>query len=188
MSVSSRQLQEAALVERGLLALKMQRQADVVARARQALREAGEDLRALVEQDALLAKLAPGDTPDVVFCARCSTYTRRAPRGDKWCCGECGSLRVKDAVAVLESPEAGRLRRWPAQARAVADEVCRVHDIEIERVLAPTRKREVVAARQEIMARLHLDLGMSLPTVGALLGRDHTTVMHAVKKARANGA
>src|SRR5690606_32818248 len=41
---------------------------------------------------------------------------------------------------------------------------------------------KVVAARNEAMWMLRTYCGYTLPKIGALLGRDHTTVLHGIKK------
>lgn len=45
------------------------------------------------------------------------------------------------------------------------------------------RQRTVSAARQSAWTRIRA-LGLSLPEIGALFGRDHTTVLHGLRKAR----
>lgn len=53
-------------------------------------------------------------------------------------------------------------------------------------LLSPLRTREAVAARQKGLYLAHCISGKSLPEVGRRFGgRDHTTVLHAVRKIRA---
>lgn len=58
--------------------------------------------------------------------------------------------------------------------------------ISIEALLSPIRTREVVAVRQKAIYLANSLSGKSLPEIGRRFGgRDHTTVLHAVRKMRA---
>lgn len=48
----------------------------------------------------------------------------------------------------------------------------------------PSRKRPIANARQDAMLHLHQQ-GWSYASIGRLLNRNHTTVMHGVARARA---
>lgn len=53
----------------------------------------------------------------------------------------------------------------------------------IQVILSPLRTREVVAARQKGLYLSYVMSGKSLPEIGRRFGgRDHTTVLHAVRK------
>lgn len=65
---------------------------------------------------------------------------------------------------------------------AVVTEHC---GVSIEDILICTRgRKEIIKPRQIAMALAYELCGISLPKVGRFFGRDHTTVMHAVKQAR----
>ena len=49
-------------------------------------------------------------------------------------------------------------------------------------LLGPSRKRKVVAARCAAMRRVWSETTLSLPAIGRLFGRDHTTVLHMLRK------
>ncbi len=49
-------------------------------------------------------------------------------------------------------------------------------------VLGKSRKRPVVAARRAVIVALR-ERGLSLPEIGALIGRDHTSVLHHLRVA-----
>lgn len=51
-------------------------------------------------------------------------------------------------------------------------------------ICSPSRKAPLVRARQSVMAYLKDDLGYSYPVIGRYLNRDHTTVLHGVRKHR----
>jgi hypothetical protein len=44
------------------------------------------------------------------------------------------------------------------------------------------RNRHIVRLRQKAMYRMHRELGWSLPRIGRMLNRDHTTVLHGVRR------
>ena len=50
-----------------------------------------------------------------------------------------------------------------------------------DQILGDQRHRFVVDARQRLMAECHL-LGYSTAEIGRFIGRDHTTVMYALRK------
>lgn len=45
-----------------------------------------------------------------------------------------------------------------------------------------TRKPEAVSARWECMRRMRVELGMSTTAIGKHFGRDHSSVIHALRK------
>lgn len=72
------------------------------------------------------------------------------------------------------------------QQRGVYDLVEHIaykHGYLVCEVLARSRKRPVVAARRAVCVALRAR-GLSLPVIGALIGRDHTTVLHALRTAQ----
>ncbi len=61
--------------------------------------------------------------------------------------------------------------------------VARYFDIGLDDLASPSRKREIVQARQVAMYLLRHELDLSYGSIGALFGgRDHATVMHSVEK------
>ncbi|KAB2912699.1 MAG: hypothetical protein F9K29_18235 [Hyphomicrobiaceae bacterium] len=68
----------------------------------------------------------------------------------------------------------------------VIETVAAESGLSIDILLSPLRTREAVAARQKGLYLAHCISGKSLPEVGRRFGgRDHTTVLHAVRKIRA---
>ena len=67
------------------------------------------------------------------------------------------------------------------KAEEITNEVSKRLGIPIDAIFSGYRGKSVVAARQEAMAlcRKH---GYSLPEIGRFFNRDHTTVLHAVRK------
>jgi hypothetical protein len=72
-----------------------------------------------------------------------------------------------------------RKSRFTRELEAVAKR----HGLKVPDLKGPCRRREYVLARQEAMWIGHVRLGMSYPDIGRRLGgKDHTTVLHGVKK------
>lgn len=66
----------------------------------------------------------------------------------------------------------------------IARKVAVAFDVEAKDLGGPSRLRNIVIARQVAMLLAH-DIGhYSLPAVGRAFGRDHTTVLHSVRKVR----
>jgi len=75
----------------------------------------------------------------------------------------------------------------PLKAQATPEEViglvARHFDISLDDLASPSRRREIVQARQVAMYLLRNELALSYANVGAMFGgRDHATVMHSVEK------
>lgn len=64
----------------------------------------------------------------------------------------------------------------------VIAEVCPRFGVDAEDVFSPLRSQSVAAARQYAMATCYLAFGWSMPEVGRLFDRDHTTVLSALRK------
>jgi hypothetical protein len=57
------------------------------------------------------------------------------------------------------------------------------HGVGLDELMSPRRLLKLVAARQELYARLKMFTRMSYPQIGRFCGdRDHTTIMHGVRK------
>lgn len=121
--------------------------------AREAIRQAAEDLeRARMERDA-------------------ARDERRA-----------ALLRLEAERLRSSSPEPGLLPS-PPSVRMIMDAVCEHFGVSRRDLLSARRTRTIVRPRQ-VVAFLGKELtNRSLPELGRLLGgRDHTTVIHAVRK------
>lgn len=70
--------------------------------------------------------------------------------------------------------------RWMRIMHAVA----KMHGVPASEVMGKSRENHVVSARFEVFYRLRIDLAMSYAKIGSIFGRDHTTVMHGVRKVR----
>jgi hypothetical protein len=63
----------------------------------------------------------------------------------------------------------------------IADEIKR-SGLTWEQYLAPTRTHRYAAPRRRLYWRLYCETNLSLTRVGALVQRDHTTILHAVRR------
>lgn len=74
-------------------------------------------------------------------------------------------------------------QRWQAKqaAERLLAEVTRAHGVGARDILSPSRMPHVIAARWDYIARLRAE-GMSIRRIARLVGRDRTTVRHALKK------
>lgn len=67
--------------------------------------------------------------------------------------------------------------------REIVEEICRLYALRPEEVLGNGRRPQLVLARQIAMYVCRRRLGLSYPELGRMFGgRDHSTVVHAVKK------
>ena len=69
--------------------------------------------------------------------------------------------------------------------REIIEEVSRLYALRPEEVLGNGRRPQLVLARQIAMYVCRRRLGLSYPELGRMFGgRDHSTVVHAIKKIR----
>lgn len=88
---------------------------------------------------------------------------------------------ARPATAALESALRKTPRQTPSVRRVIAA-AARQHGLEPEDLIGPSRRREVTGARAIAMFVLRAVSGRSLHAIGQSFGgRDHTTVMHAVR-------
>lgn len=81
------------------------------------------------------------------------------------------------------------LPRWynPPQFRVVSprqiiEAVATLHGVSIDEILGASRLPHICRARWTAMRELR-DRRFSTPAIGALLNRDHTTVIHGLRRA-----
>lgn len=68
----------------------------------------------------------------------------------------------------------------------IAQRVAEKHRIEVGDLKGQSRKRYIAWPRQEAMHEMHAATSQSLPAIGRFLGgRDHTTVLHGVRRHQA---
>lgn len=64
--------------------------------------------------------------------------------------------------------------------RVILREVAAKHGVDRQEIIGATRKLPVLAARKELCRRMRAELNMSLSTIGAKIGRDHTSVLNLI--------
>lgn len=70
-----------------------------------------------------------------------------------------------------------------ASAAEVIRQVCNKHGVSRDALVGPLRRKEILAARHEAAFRIVLELGLSYPQAGRMLGgRDHTTILNSVRR------
>ena len=67
--------------------------------------------------------------------------------------------------------------------RRVLDVTCAVYGISEKLLLSPSRRPELVRARQQIIRILRDFGGLSYPEIGRRLNRDHSTIIHSYESA-----
>ncbi len=71
----------------------------------------------------------------------------------------------------------------PAPSRELAARVAAWHHLTAKEIFGPSRRPGIVAARHDAMAAVRMaNPALSLPMIGRVFKRDHTTVMHALQK------
>jgi chromosomal replication initiator protein len=71
-------------------------------------------------------------------------------------------------------------------ADIIVFEVAWKHGVPVAVIKSPDAHRKVCHARWEAMARIRDERRWSYPKIGQYFGRDHTSVMHGVRKYHAN--
>jgi len=67
-------------------------------------------------------------------------------------------------------------------AREIMGEVCERHNMPLKDMLGSCRRRKYAWPRQEAMYIAYVECPhLSYPAIGRAFGRDHTTVLHAVR-------
>jgi len=69
---------------------------------------------------------------------------------------------------------------------ALIDEVAQLHGYTVEDVIGKSRFKKLVAVRQLCVFRLREE-GYSTTEIGRIMNRDHSTIVHALNKDKANG-
>jgi chromosomal replication initiator protein len=75
----------------------------------------------------------------------------------------------------------------PDKVRELAERIAAKHGITVEALLGRGRTKTVAEARHELMALLRGTFAFSFPEIGRIVGRDHSTVMYALRKRESAG-
>jgi len=63
----------------------------------------------------------------------------------------------------------------------ILTQVAAKHGLKTGVILGPARRVDIVAARWETISRLRQEQGWSMPMIGQLMKRHHTSVLHALQ-------
>ena len=64
----------------------------------------------------------------------------------------------------------------------VAEAVAKAHDVSVALLKGKSRNKNVCRARHEAFSICHHSLGHSYPTIGRFFNKDHTTVLHGIRR------
>lgn len=97
--------------------------------------------------------------------------------------------RKRDVIVVasepVKPPKFAPIIFPAAPWRDIVKEVCVKHGMTFAEIRGHCRARDIVAARHEVCYRLATETPLSLPAIGRRLGgKDHTTVLHGIRKHR----
>lgn len=70
------------------------------------------------------------------------------------------------------------------RANEIIREVCELKGCTVEEVKSKARTQHVAWVRQDCMLALRENTRMSLPSIGRMFNRDHTTVMWGIKQSK----
>ncbi len=96
---------------------------------------------------------------------------------------EADAALVRDGISLLDTecakgPRPGRILRLTAETWG----------LDLSDLSGPKRHRHVVEARHVAMYLLRAYTGLSLPEIGKMLHRDHTTVLHGARRVAKSAA
>ncbi len=90
-------------------------------------------------------------------------------------------ISLQLAQELLGSPQFNQPKK--ANPKAVLELCAQYFDVSLKDITGSKRDKEVVVPRQVAMYLMRIELGMSFPKIASSLGgRDHTTIMHGVRK------
>ena len=70
-----------------------------------------------------------------------------------------------------------------APSAKIIKEVAEKHKVSAGEIKGPRRNRYILAARFEAILRIHRELPhLSLPQIGRIFNRDHTTILYVIRK------
>lgn len=88
------------------------------------------------------------------------------------------TIRKRTGRDVLNLSSVHRPLKW----RHIVDQVVKKHGVTLDLMIGETRRKDVYLARWELFARLYEETGMSLPQIGKLVRKDHSTVFQGIKR------
>lgn len=100
-----------------------------------------------------------------------------------------GDGKVDDGVRHADSPDelvlkptrtrgAKEIRKY----RRVAEDLCEFYGVTIQRVLTGTTDHKMTVIKMAMARKFREEFGLSYPVIGALMGRDHSTIAYYLGK------
>lgn len=83
---------------------------------------------------------------------------------------------------LLEQYRNGPVNRKREAVKKIIQEVGEVHGLTKNQIFSSSRKKNLVAARHEVMYRVRHEVGMSYIEMGMYFNKDHTTIINSVFK------
>jgi chromosomal replication initiation ATPase DnaA len=77
-----------------------------------------------------------------------------------------------------EVPSPFRVKEF---CRRAIEEAADEYDISVMEIMGKRRHKSIAWARQSAMWRIRMATSLSLPQIGRMFDRDHTTVLHAIR-------
>lgn len=120
----------------------------------------------------------------VDFARKIAEQARRLEEKQRHDAHRLSPFRVAERLDPLDRqllnapPELFKRPAW----RLLAKEICEQHGADFDEVCGDRRYQHLVLIRQEIFYRIRVDLGMSYPEIGKRFNRDHTTILHGVRR------
>lgn len=101
-----------------------------------------------------------------------------------------GFVRPPEPPVALPPPPAPEpaIDPWPEHEpvpsyRTVLRETATKYNTTTAAIIGYSHARAIMPARRESAARMYLELGMTLMQIGKRMNRDHTTILHTLRKA-----
>jgi|TARA_R110002020_G_scaffold233439_1_gene445218 chromosomal replication initiation ATPase DnaA len=69
-------------------------------------------------------------------------------------------------------------------AQNIINEVCQEYNVEKKFILGPTRPSHYTIPRQEAYRRIYETGQFTLPQIGRIFKRHHTTILHGIRRAK----
>ena len=67
-------------------------------------------------------------------------------------------------------------------AQRIMVDYCAKHHVDVSDIMGASRKRYLVIRRHRIISKIRKETALSLPEIGKLMNRDHSTILYAIYK------
>lgn len=132
------------------------------------------------------AELKPADTTDRPTCRVCHGRGRLGPffpGGLSSACGNCAVVQVQEQIDEAHGTVAAIAFEPKTPAREIISRVGALHGYTLAEITGPRLEKKLVQARFDaIKAVADGRPDMSLPQIGRVFNRDHTSILHALNK------